>query len=72
MIIQYLHNQQKKMIEKKWLDELEVMKLMPVSDNTLDVWRRFNVIDFCNIGNTTYYAAADIEWLEELKIPVRN
>lgn len=72
MITQYSHNHQKKLISKNWLDELEVMQLMNISDNTLEIWRQFKVITWCNIGNITYYDAADIEWLQELGMPVKN
>ncbi len=72
MITQYSHNHQKKLISKKWLDELEVMQLMNISDNTLEIWRQFKVIAWCNIGNITYYDASDIKWLQELGMPVKN
>jgi hypothetical protein len=72
MITQHFNEQQQNFISKKWLDELEVMQLMHITINTLEIWRRFKVIAFRNIGNITYYDAADIEWLQSLNIPVKK
>jgi hypothetical protein len=71
-ITQDSNNQQIMLTPKKWLDELEVMQLMHINDNTLETWRLFKVIAWCNIENITYYDAADIEWLQALSIPVKN
>lgn len=72
MITQYSHNHQQKLISKNWLDEMEVRQLMHINDHTLETWRQFKVISWCNINDTTYYDASDIEWLQGLSIPVKN
>ena len=72
MITHNSNNQQITPTPKKWLDELEVIQLMHINHNTLETWRQFKVIAWCNIENITYYDAADIEWLQALSIPVKN
>lgn len=72
MITQYSHNHQKKLISTKWLDEMEVMQLLQINYNTLEAWRQYKVLAWCNIDNITYYDAADIEWLQAVSTPIKN
>jgi hypothetical protein len=72
MITQYSHNHQQKIISKQWLDELEVMQLMQINDHTLETWRQFKVIGWCNINDSTYYDAADVEWMQAVRTPLKD
>jgi len=56
--------------QKKWLDSSAVMQLMKVNNSTLDTWCKLKVVMYCSMQDKVYYDAADIEWLQQIGIPV--
>jgi hypothetical protein len=56
--------------QKKWLDSSAVMQLMKVNNSTLDTWCKLKVVMYCSMQGKVYYDAADIEWLQQIGIPV--
>ena len=68
MNIQNLNNQRG--LQTKWLDSPTVMQMMKVNNHTLETWCKLKVVVHCIRQDKIYYDAADIEWLQQLGIPL--
>ena len=49
--------------KEKWLDNLELMKLLKISKRTAQHYRDNGIISFSQVGNKIYYRLSDVEAL---------
>ena len=61
--IRVLISEQKNPVLKKWLNSLEVRRLLNISPGTLQTLRINGTLPYTKIGGTNYYNASDIDVL---------